>query len=169
MGKVYPPPKKNILCIYIYIYIHMYNTSFYHTSFVRPFIIFKETHPSSVLPFRYSILGVNPPRPLRPVRCEVVVTCQMIVTSHGGSPDVLHVKRRGNHRGKYIFYRFLADFAAGQWCSCIVPIHDLNMMVITSRLLMWFSGSKRLVVILHFVVLIAGFCMILLHSQQEIV
>lgn len=83
MGKVYPK-----MCTYIYIHIP-YNTSFYHISFVRPFIIFKETPTSSVLPFRFSILGVNPPRPLRvPLRgsSHLPDDCHL----PWRQPDVLH-------------------------------------------------------------------------------
>lgn len=82
MGKVYP---KMYIYIYIIDNIYMYNTSFYHISFVRPFIIFKETPTSSVLPFRFSILGVfSTTSAAASPAAKVVVTCQMIVTSHGG-------------------------------------------------------------------------------------
>lgn len=80
MGKVYPK-----MCTYIYIYIFR---------IILHFIIFLLSDPSSSSrkhphhPFCPSVLASwESTHHVRcESRCEVVVTCQMIVTSHGGSP-----------------------------------------------------------------------------------
>lgn len=132
----------------------MYNTSFYHISFVRPFIIFKETPTSSVLPFRFA--ASQPTTSAATNRCEVVVTCQMIVTSHGGGR---------------MSCRFFQQICCWTMVFMYSNLHDLNMMVIILQVDFWCGSvvvSATCKVILHFVLLIAGFCMILLHSQQKV-
>ena len=116
-------------CIPIFVYIIYTYThlAFYHISFVIPFHHLQVKHTSSVfagsvLPWQR--LGSQPTTAAGRC-CEVVVTCQMIVTSHGGSP-MSFIERRGNHRGLHVL--------PGCWqicCSTMVFmwfLHDLNMM-----------------------------------------